>query len=69
MASTAETLETGSYAALIPDLGDRNVLLAMVGAYSSQTGLWATNCISEAKSLNYASLSDHDLNLCILEAL
>jgi hypothetical protein len=69
MAQTAESLITGEYAAFIPALSDRNLLLCLVGYYASVTSLTAQNCINGAKAEGYAALSTHDLMLCILEVI
>lgn len=69
MAATAKTLETGIAAAFIDALGDRCLLLSLVGYYANAAGLTAKAAMVGAAAGSFGALSDKDLNSCILQAI
>lgn len=69
MAQNAQTLETGEYAAFIPSLSDRDLLLTLAGVYASNTGITAQQAVTGAAAAGYHDLSERDLIQCYLTAI
>ena len=67
MALPAQTLVHDAAAFFYDALANRDTLLSLVGIYAGT--LTAQQAVTGAASKNYHALSEHDLMLCILEAL
>ena len=69
MPSSAQTLITGAVGLHYEALSNRQLLLCLVGYYSSVAGLTATTCLNGAISAGYEALSEWELKQCILDVL
>ncbi len=69
MAQSAQTLINLAYALQYSSLNERDLLLCLVGYYSSLTGLTAQAAVNGAAANKYAALSDDQLQKCLVEVL